>query len=332
MSKKRTDFVAGLYSDYLNPGRSSRNPNVERTQLIQGMYFRLLGELCMNRFTWNGLPDSVDKRYLEMTLYRNALSVFYYDEDFNKHFALTGSPSGRVNMMDQPTAFHVVGNGFVSKTLSAIPRVNVVDGEAVVKEAECVPIWANYFRRPDLDIVMVYANRFAELDRTIEINVKNARMPRVVFTDENSQLSAVNVNRQIDEGAELIKLTANAANLGVVPTVLDMGVHPDQFEKLHILKVRLWNECMGYLGINNANQDKKERLVAAEVGANDEQVESNKAVNLNARTQACDEINRIFNLEISVDYNSNINGMASSVYSQMIGDNPNGSSSGGSTE
>lgn len=71
-----------------------------------------------------------------------------------------------------------------------------------------------------------------------------------------------------------------------------------------IAKSKLWNECMGLLGINNANQDKKERLVAAEVGANDEQVEATRNIALNARQQACDRINDMFGLDISVDFKS----------------------------
>jgi hypothetical protein len=67
-------------------------------------------------------------------------------------------------------------------------------------------------------------------------------------------------------------------------------------------KHNLWNEVMTYLGIGNAKQDKKERLVADEVAANDEQIESSREVMLKARQLACDKINNMFNLSISVDY------------------------------
>ena len=59
---------------------------------------------------------------------------------------------------------------------------------------------------------------------------------------------------------------------------------------------------MGLLGINHANQDKKERLVSSEVGANDEQVDAMKNVALNSRQRAAKQINDMFGLSVSVDY------------------------------
>jgi hypothetical protein len=83
---------------------------------------------------------------------------------------------------------------------------------------------------------------------------------------------------------------------------MDLGIDANVIEKLHILKVRQWNECMGYLGINNANQDKKERLVADEVDANNEQVAASRNVALNARQEACGLINKLYGLNVSVDF------------------------------
>src|SRR5690606_31619781 len=82
--------------------------------------------------------------------------------------------------------------------------------------------------------------------------------------------------------------------------------NPDHIEKLSIVRARLWNECMGLLGINNSNQDKKERLVSDEVKANDDQVSSSRRVNLNARQDAAEHINSVYGLNISVDYYSEI--------------------------
>src|SRR5699024_8940304 len=78
---------------------------------------------------------------------------------------------------------------------------------------------------------------------------------------------------------------------GEMLSALDLGVEPDSIEKLHILRTRIWNECMGLLGIDNANQDKKERLVADEVDANSDKVALSRAVNLKSRQNAAEQIN-----------------------------------------
>jgi hypothetical protein len=166
-----------------------------------------------------------------------------------------------------------------------------------------VPIWANYSRTPDLDIIHLYASKLANIDRTIEITANNMRKTKVVAANESERLSYVNVLRQLAEGQDTIFGTKGlGADLGEAVTVLDLGVEPTLLSSLQIGRAKLWTECMGMLGINGANQDKKERLVAAEVGANDEQVQATRNIALNARQFACEQINRLYGLSVSVDF------------------------------
>jgi hypothetical protein len=316
---KANDAVfQSYYAPHLNGVRNLFANNQANTEqaIIERMYMRVLTELASNRFKWEGLPPSIDARFMELTLFRYALSIFYYDEDYVNYFALQGGAAGQLNMMNNPLAFRVVGNGsFVGKTLSAVPTVQEVvtmpmgdngrrtkNIELVRKDAECVPIWANYLRVPDLDIVMIYSKKLADIDRSIEINAHNARRTKVLVSSENQKLTNVNINRQIDEGQPFVHVKKGMGVDNDILTAVDMGVDPDSVVNLHILKVRLWGECMGLLGINNANQDKKERMVESEVSSNDAQVSAMRAVNLNARQMACDSINSLYNLNVSVDY------------------------------
>ena len=57
---------------------------------------------------------------------------------------------------------------------------------------------------------------------------------------------------------------------------------------------------MTFLGVNNANMDKRERLVDDEVQANNEQVQASEDVFLKARKDACKLINEMFGTNISV--------------------------------
>jgi hypothetical protein len=279
-------------------GRSANNPGAMREALIERMYRRILTEMAMNRFKWTGMPDSIDLRYLELTLFRYALSVFYFDTKYNRHLALQGAGAGQPNFYQNPTSFLINGNGsFMGKTLKA---------------RHVVPIWANYMRTPDIDIVMIYAKKLAEIDRTLEINSKKLRTPTILAASENTKLSVENIMRQIDEGTSVITVNTDGpmgdpAAIQQVIFPMDMGVDPDAVEKAHIYRTRIWGECMGLLGLDFANQDKKERLVAAEVGANDKQVDAIRRVNLNAREQACEQINKKFGLSVSVEYHTEEN-------------------------
>ena len=76
---------------------------------------------------------------------------------------------------------------------------------------------------------------------------------------------------------------------------------PEVFKDLELEKHMILNEALTFLGINNANMDKRERLVDDEVQANNEQIEANFNVMLKARQRAAEQINKIFGTKITVE-------------------------------
>jgi hypothetical protein len=300
--RKRGGAADQIYGTHLNGGQFQFNSAVNRESMIENMYIRILSELAMNRFKWTGLPKSVNARFLEMTLFYQALAVFFDDERFG-YLALKGSGQNYLNYQNDPTGFMVVGNNYYHPPMGA---------------NKVVPIWANYMRMPDVDIVMIYANRLANFDRTLEINSMNARRTKVLAYPENLRLTVENINRQMDEGQDAIKVTGAMGDMEFM-SAIDLGIDPDTIEKLDIVRARQWNVCMGLLGIDFGNQDKKERLVSDEVNANNEQTDNMKFVNLNARRQACEEINEKFGLDVSVDYNTEIAERAEMLFQTAIG-------------
>lgn len=302
MSRKRDLVYTEFYAPYLSGGSRNNNPANNDQAMLENMYRRMLTELCMNRFEWKGLPPEIDARFLELNLTYRALVVFYKDADSGRFVAGQGAGSGHTNYMDHPVSFTVLGPGPGAGkhvTLRAVPGRDGAEGEQL--PVECVPIWANYLRCPDLDVIAIFARKLAKLDRTIEITMDNMRKTKIIRAPENQRMSITNIMRNIAEGQEAV-VGVDSLDMNAIVEVLDLGIDPLTLPNLMIGDSKLWNKCMGLLGINNANQDKKERLVAAEVGANDEQVQATRNIALNARQQACEEINAAFGLTISVDF------------------------------
>lgn len=299
MSKRgRRDYVQSNVYDKRR-GRMRNSPAENDELILQSMYERILGELAMNRFKWTGFPDSVSHRFLEYQLHTNGLIVVFRDTGnasrpgTDKIMALRGTPSGQRTMMDDPVSYTLTGPGMEQHFQGV-----------VLSARRCVPIWPNYFRTTDWDIIETYSRKLAKIDRTIEINMDNARRTRVLIYDENTRLSVENLNRAIDAGEPTVRVKYDPSAL---VTSFDLGVTPDTLEKLSILRSRLWSEAMGLLGINNANQEKRERLVEAEVSANDDQIDNMRFVNLNARQQACLAMRKMFPVELGnvwVEYRS----------------------------
>lgn len=274
----------------------ANNPTNNDQLDIEMMYQQTLMELCINRFKWENLPKEIDHRFLELALHQRGLVVFFQDTQelaervgdkasTDRYFALTATGKGHINMYDNPTEFIAIGNSMMQRDLNA---------------RECVPIWGNAMRIPQWRAIRIYARKLAKIDRTIDITVEGLRYSRIITANSNQRLSIQNIFRQIEEGAPGI-FTNPGFDASQVQ-VLDLGIHPDTLPKLMDTRNSMWNQAMGFLGINNANQDKRERLVASEVAANDEQVLAVRAANLNARQYAAEQINDMFGLDISVSF------------------------------
>lgn len=326
MSKNKRGSGADLIYAKHN-GRSPYNQNVGSfdEQLAFSIWERQLINLAANRFKWDGLPSSIDVRFMELTLCYYGLSVYYHDRDLDVDLAVQGSGTAYVNMLQNPVAFTIIGPapGFTpnsqtmgAKTLSAYNPVVDYEKAKVDPKTKCIPIWANWLRTPDIDAIQMYARRLAMIDRTIEINVKAARQPKVLKANQNTRLTLENINRQIDQGADVLVINGEGMDLSDLE-VLDFGIDPKQLSELHILKTRYWNEIMGILGIDNSNQDKKERLVASEVDANNGQTDSFRFVQLNARRQAADYIKTVFGHDVKVEFNVEVEAQAKIAASQM---------------
>ena len=343
MSKsKRGGGADSLYTAFgWNPYKY--NPSVAREQQIGLMLSRAISELAMNRFKWSGLPESIDPRFLELMLFYNGLAIYYFDKRYDKELVVRGSGTGYVNVFDNPVSFTVIAPGqqfevsgektnvMANVIIPAYDRIRHSNISPERKKEKAIPIWANYLRYPDWDKVQVYARRLATMDRSIEINSSNARRSRILRGTPQTQLSVANIVRSIDQGDEVPMVTGPLEDLQFIDTI-DFGVTPDSYEKLHILRTRTWNECMGLLGINNANQDKKERLVAAEVSANDEQTDSMRFVALNARRQACELISEVFGHKVTVEYNTEVEAQAKAAQAMTQAQTTQGNSDNGADE
>jgi len=318
MGSNFSDSVGSqYYNKHTRGGKVAYNPSEGRLGVLQRMHMKTFTEMAMNRFEWTGLPTTIDQRYLEHTLFYSALVVFFRHENFGD-IVLRGSGQG-VNMYGNPLRFTVFGNKFVQRTLSAEEKFEVVKGEPVNYPPECVPIYSNYLRTPDLDYAMVYAHKLADIDLTIEINAHNARYTRVITSSESQKLSAANLNRELDKGSPVV-FVSDLMNPETVGSI-DIAVDPDIHVNLPILRTRLHADAMSLFGINNSNQDKKERLVADEVAANNDQVAVMRAINLNARQEACTKINRLFGTNIWVEYKTDGEVVDSSTQLPAMGEN-----------
>lgn len=249
-----------------------------------GFYLEKLTELAISMFEWKNLPKEIDPRFLELTLFTDGQAVWFKDEELDKYLALQVIINGRLDVYRVPIdrrAFAV--NGY-QRNLN-------IDNSVI--------IYNNYLRTNSYKMCVIYAKKLYNLDRIIDVNANAQKTPVLVRVDEAQRLTATNTYKEWDGNAPVIygdkSLDPNML------TVLRTDA-PYVADKIYQLKTQYWNEALTHLGISNLNIQKKERLVSDEVVRSQGGTIASRYSRLQARREACDKINEMFGLNVSVDY------------------------------
>lgn len=266
-------------------GRNNFSSSLAKNMMSNNMYLRRLCELSMSMFKWDGVPDSVDIRYLEMELFLNGQALFFKDEVLG-YLALGCLANGSFDVYGEPVSRRAYSrySGYNSPALS--------DKDSVI-------IWNNYMRLPSAQDVMYYAKRLWDLDNTIDINARAQKTPVLIQCDEKQRLTLKNVYMEYDGNSPVLFGDKNLdiKGFGVLKTDA-----PFVADKIYELKNQIWNEALTYLGISNVSYQKRERLISDEVTRGQGGTVASRYSRLAMREQACDRINELFGLDIHVSY------------------------------
>ena len=251
-------------------------------------YARLV-EIAIAGFEWKNLPPEIDPRFLEMILCFDGKALFYFDDDLGEYVTLQFFNSSTLDIYREPF-----------KRTAFSPAVNF--RHKALDESESVIIWNNGLHLPEILPLRLYARRIAECERTIDVNIKGQKTPKIIRSTNEERLTLENLFKKYDGNIPFIFGSKNLADMQDI-TVLDTTV-PYIADKVQILKRQLFAEALTYFGIENANTEKKERLVSDEVASNFGGVEIARRTRLNARKLACRKINERFGLNIDVEFAS----------------------------
>lgn len=245
-------------------------------------YFYRLMSLSRCVFKWENLPNFIDEKWIEKFLFMDGKCMFFEDDKLGFMVARC-NPTNTLNMYDEPTELMPYGINYIGK-------------ERKVGK-ECVLIRNNDDMIPTSFTLKLFAYRLAEISRTIDINISAQKTPTLILTSEKQRLTMKNVYKQWN-GFEPVIFGDNNLDTSNI-TVLKTDA-PIVFPELQVQKQAIWNECLTFLGINNANTEKRERLITNEVEANNLHIDLSADCMLKARQTACEQINRIFGTNISV--------------------------------
>lgn len=261
-----------------------RSQNIESCHEFNLLYTRYK-LLALDCFEWVNLPNGLESRYIETSLYKNG-ECFFYEDKLNGFIVLPSSPSNKVNVYNEPTKVYVSG-------YMLSEHKNIDDGCRIL----------NNDLATSTDIyVREYARKMSEVEIAIKANVKQQKYPFMIKCDKTNEFSMRNLFKNISDGDPAIYYSKNYS-MGDM-SVFNLNV-PYVVDKLTQYKVELENEILSFFGLNNARQ-KRERMIVDEVNVNNDFIDRNIELMYKTRLKACEKINKKFNLNIQVIKKNNV--------------------------
>ena len=268
--------------------KKKKNQSFHNTLMENGatyvQYYNRLMELSMSMFEWKNLPDTVDERYLELGLFSSGCMVFFKDDVIGE-LALNMTYQGGFDIYGEPTKRR------------AYSRYNQF--QTTLDKNNSVIIWNNMLRTNSALDVQMFAYRLYNLDRIIDINANAQKTPVLITCDEKQKLTMKNLYMQYEGNYPVI---FGDSNLDIKSLSVLKTDAPFVSDKIYDLKVKIWNEALTYLGISNINTTKKERMITDEVIRNQGGTIASRYSRLESRRRAIKKINKMFGLNITVDY------------------------------
>lgn len=270
-------------------------------------YMDMLTNKCCNMFVWEGLPETVNERALNLALVLGGKVCWTKFND--KLYALTGNVGGEPNVYYEPQFFIIANPILGSKEV----RIRRKDGTNSIEGLDGI-----LMGNTDIDVMscrtggglfsLIYQTAGLLADNVSSLNCSqiNGRVSQIWTADTDALArTAELIVKDIYEGKPFKMVTQDmidkvgvlpAAQTGQTNTLLNL------IEAHQYILAQFYNE----LGIGANYNMKRERVNTAETDLMTGQLDINIWNMLKNREEAVERINELFGTSISVKLNPSI--------------------------
>ena len=248
---------------------------------------------AINVFEWKNVPDNIDTDTLETILFRcGDVAFFKYNDTF---YISHGNQSGEMTYNFTPEKY-LVSNPYIEKG-------------------------KNFNLSPDIDSVIIYntpADKYISLKSSFNEIIKRTAG---ILSDNLSSLNCLQINTRVQtivtadnsnvaKSAEMkLKDLYDGKPYSVITSNLASNINIDDKSNANSKNIADLIDLNNYeyaqylhaLGIESNENNKKSRMIIDEIKDNNYECLHNLHILLDSRKKAVEKINRLFNLNISVD-------------------------------
>jgi hypothetical protein len=240
------------------------------------MYKREFISLAENVFIFRNIPKFIDMAYINKKLLRSGAVAFFYEEVLDTIVALPFINIGNLDLYGRPKVIEVIGQNGYSRILKSQEFVIMYDNNSRL------PIWID---------ILQYAERYAMITRTIDINIVQQRTPRVWKVPSGQEKTFRDMINNVDALVENVT-TYSSVSIDDVTCILEPA--PYVADKLEDSKNKIYAEFLRLVGIANLQEQKKERMIKDEMMATLGGTVASRYNRFEPRKKAVDEINEKF--------------------------------------
>ena len=260
----------------------------DRKRIIENNYrlnliYNKYQMLSLNMFRWEGLPETIESRHIENSLFNYGLCLIVNDKDLG-FLSVPCNYGAYMNVNNVPTEVITCGFNYI-KTFKYMRE----------DKDKCQLILNNDLAIGNENYIFDYAERMFEVENCIRVNINQQKFPWFVNTTPNNKKTMETMFQKVLNGEPYI--LGSKDQIGNVE-VLTLNT-PYVADKLNEYKYELEREVLSFHGLNN-NFEKKERLLVDEVNSNNDFIDRNVELMYRQRKLACEQMNKKFGWNVKV--------------------------------
>ena len=248
---------------------------------------------------------------------------------FEGYVLITDTDVGIVPIRSGLTGYNYMN--FPIETHSELPILGTIkrtlgkDAELIYLEWDETRTFFNFN-----ETIRIFAEKLASCDAGIDVNIMNSKLAYIAEAESKAQAEAIkDLMDDVSVGEPLVVYRKDS--ISTTPMQLLTNNLRQNFiaGDIQDTKRTIYNELFTYLGINNANTDKKERLITSEVDSNYEELVVN-VYNMEENVKRC--VERVKKMFPSLNFNIKLKFDSSSREEKMYNDSNGDTGTLGSSE